>query len=116
MADRWWSPPENEHAARALLYRIGAERYRDRVLLGWARVTVTVRITRTGTNLATLPAALDAAHVPAEVCRISPHAASRRGPPLGAAMRAAEDAWIAQGFPLLPEALSAIVEATRGAR
>jgi hypothetical protein len=31
-------------------------------------------------------------------------------------MRAAEEAWIAQGFPLLPEALSAIVEATRRAR
>src|SRR6266568_2357751 len=38
MGHRWWRfPTKDEANARRLLYRLGAERYHDRVLLGWAR-------------------------------------------------------------------------------
>ena len=38
MGHRWWRFASKDEAnARRLLYRLGAERYHDRVLLGWAR-------------------------------------------------------------------------------
>ena len=39
MADGWWQISANweEHEARALLYRLGPERFADRVLLAWTR-------------------------------------------------------------------------------
>src|SRR4051794_2477096 len=38
MGHRWWRlATKGEADARRLLYRLGAERYHDRVLLGWAR-------------------------------------------------------------------------------
>src|SRR5262249_5651522 len=38
MADAWWHvAPDDESAARALLYRLGPQRFTDRVLLAWAR-------------------------------------------------------------------------------
>ena len=37
MADNWWRvAPGDEQAARALLYRLGPEKFTDRVLLAWA--------------------------------------------------------------------------------
>ena len=39
MADGWWrvSPADGEASARELLYRLGAEKFTDRVLLAWSR-------------------------------------------------------------------------------
>jgi tRNA nucleotidyltransferase/poly(A) polymerase len=114
MADRWWAPPADDHAARASLYRIGADRYRDRILLGWARDGHGADHAH-WRELATLPQRWAPPVFPLKSADFTARGIEK-GPALGVAMRAAEEAWIAQGFPLLPEALSAIVEATRSAR
>ncbi len=42
MAESWWRiSPADEKGARALLYRLGPERFVDRVLLAWARSPAT---------------------------------------------------------------------------
>ena len=42
MAEAWWRiSPDDEKDARALLYRLGPERFVDRVLLAWARSPAT---------------------------------------------------------------------------
>jgi poly(A) polymerase len=113
MADRWWVTPADDNAARASLYRLGVDRYRDRILLGWARDGHGADRTR-WRELATLPGRWTAPAFPLKSADFVARGIEK-GPALGAAMRAAEEAWIAQGFPLLPEALSAIVEAARHA-
>ena len=74
MGHRWWRLAGMDEArARRRMYRLGAEAYRDRLLLAWAR---------TGGDSDTLeragaPAgALDRAEIPAEGCRL--HRARRR--------------------------------------
>lgn len=111
MADRWWAPPAGDDAARALLYRLGADRYRDRILLGWARDGHGADRAH-WQELATLPERWTPPGFPLKSADFIARGIEK-GPALGAAMRAAEEAWIAQGFPLLPDALSAIVEAAR---
>jgi poly(A) polymerase len=116
MADGWWriSPALGEAGARALMYRLGPAQYLDRVLLA---------STRSGAGaadpawraLATLPSRWQAPQFPLRaadfIARNVP-----RGPALGAAMRAAEAAWIAAGFPHDQPALEAIADdAARGA-
>ena len=93
----------------ALLYRLGPERFTDRVLLAWARSPRR----RGGPALArardlagrwTAPVfPLKAAHF---IARGVP-----KGPRLGAAMRAAEQAWIAADFPSDNAAIEAIADA-----
>ena len=113
MADGWWhvsSAIGRAGRARVLLYRLGPERFTDRVLLAWTRSSARRRIR-------SLASARDA-------CR---RAGARRsfplkaadfigrgiapGPRLGAALAAAEEAWIAAGFPDDAAALAAIADA-----
>jgi poly(A) polymerase len=108
MATRWraLSPALGEHGGRALLYRIGRDRFLDRVLIAWTRSEAKATDTAWH-DLATLPLRwtppafpLKAAHFIAR--GIAP------GPELGAALRAAEEAWIDADFPSDPAALARI--------
>jgi poly(A) polymerase len=108
MADRWWKTPADEAAARVLLYHLGEAHYRDRILLGWARDGHGADHAR-WRDLATLPARWQAPVFPIKAADFVARGVAK-GPALGVAMRAAEEYWIAQGFPLSPGALSAIVD------
>jgi tRNA nucleotidyltransferase/poly(A) polymerase len=110
MAEAWWRvSPGNDKDARALLYRLGSERFVDRVLLAWARSPATAHDAawRTLADLAerwTVPVfPLKAADF---VKRGVPP-----GPALGAALHEAEEAWIAADFPADAAAIAAIADA-----
>jgi poly(A) polymerase len=112
MADGWWhiSSAWDEQRARVLLYRLGRERFIDRVLLAWAR-------SREGAadeswhTLATLPARWTAPVFPLRAADFIKRGLPK-GPRLGAALAAAEETWAAAGFPLDTAALTAIADAT----
>ena len=91
MGEGWWriSPRRRQAAARALLYRLGPERFVDRVLLAWAR-SRRGRARRALARARDAARALDRAGVSAARPPISSRAASARGPALGAALREAE--------------------------
>lgn len=108
IADRWWrlSPSLDEAGMRRLLYRLGPDCYLDRVLVAWTRAPHGAADMRWH-PLATLPARWTAPRFPLK----SAHFAGRgvpRGPELGAALRAAEEAWIMAGFPQDEAALDRI--------
>jgi poly(A) polymerase len=111
MAEGWRdiSSAWDEQRARVLLYRLGPDRFTDRVLLAWARSSQAPS-DPSWTALATLPARWIAPRFPLKAADFI-----RRGlpcgPRLGAALAAAEEAWTAAGFPLEPEALAAIADA-----
>jgi poly(A) polymerase len=92
-----------------LLYRLGPDRFTDRVLLAWAR-------SRQGPDdpswaaLASLPARWKAPRFPLKAADFIKRGLPC-GPPLGAALAAAEEAWTAAGFPTDPEAIAAIADA-----
>jgi poly(A) polymerase len=110
MADRWWhiSSELGERGGRALLYRLGPDYFTDRVLLAWTR-------SREGTAdqpwhlLATLPKRWTAPAFPLKAAHFIARGVPK-GPRLGAALAAAEEAWIATDFPRDEAALAAIQE------
>ena len=117
MADRWWhvTPALGEAGARALLYRLGAANYLDRVLLACDARTVRGTTMRSWRELVSLPARWPVPRFPLRSADLTDRGVPR-GPALGAALRAAEDAWIAAGFPLDASALDGIADAAaRGA-
>lgn len=99
MADRWWgvSSALDEAAARALLYRLGPDRYLDRVLVAWTRAPQGAA-DPAWRDLAALPARWTAPRFPLKSADLVALGVAK-GPALGAAMRAAEEAWIAADFP-----------------
>jgi poly(A) polymerase len=110
MADRWWrvAPEMGEAAARALIYRIGAENFVERTLLAWARSGADVTDPQWRT-LVTLPERWIAPKFPLRAADFIARGVEK-GPALGAALKRAEEAWIAAGFPLDAVALRALVE------
>jgi poly(A) polymerase len=98
----------SEQAARALLYRLGPDGYLDRVLLAWSRAPEGVADPQ-WRALATLPSRWSAPLFPLKAADFMARGVEK-GPRLGAAMRAAEEAWIEAGFPLDREALARIAE------
>jgi len=110
MGERWRDiAPGDEHAARVLLYRLGQERYRDRVLLAWARSSATAH-DKAWHALATLPERWKAPAFPLSAQDFIARGVAK-GPALGAALRAAEAAWIAADFPEDASALQEVVTA-----
>jgi poly(A) polymerase len=112
MAEGWRriSPALSENATQALLYRLGADLFTDQVLLGWAR---SGRPLADGAwrNLVTLPRRWTAPLFPLKAADFIARGVAK-GPTLGAALAAAEKAWIAAGFPSDAAALAAIAEAS----
>ena len=117
MADAWWhvTAATGEQEARALLYRLGGEKYLDRVLLAWSRAFGAGVGDSRWRALATLPQRWSAPVFPLKAADLITRGVER-GPALGAALRKAEEAWIAQDFPMDAGAVAAIADAAaRGA-
>lgn len=111
MAEAWWrvTPAGGETAARALLYRLGPEWFADRVLLAWARSDAGAA-DADWHAMATLGERWVAPAFPIKAAALMALGVPK-GPRLGAALAAAEAAWIAQGFPRDKGALAAIAAA-----
>jgi poly(A) polymerase len=101
--------PADERAARALLYALGAERFTDRVLLAWTRSPAGAA-DKAWHELALLAQRWTPPAFPLAAADFMRRGVAK-GPGLGAAMRAAEDAWIAADFPADRAALDAIASA-----
>lgn len=110
MAEAWRdvSSEWDEQRARVLLYRAGPERFVDRVLLAWSRSPEDPS-DAAWVALATLPARWATPKFPLKAADFIGRGLPC-GPALGAALAAAERAWMAAGFPLEPEALAAIAD------
>jgi poly(A) polymerase len=103
---RAFSPPHGEQAARALLYRLKRDSYVDCALLAWARSQASAH-DEDWYALATLPKRWAAPVFPLKAADFITRGLMP-GPALGAAMRAAEQAWVAAGFPIEEEKLDVI--------
>jgi poly(A) polymerase len=111
MGHRWWRlAGMDEATARRRLYRLGADRYRDRLMLAWARAGGT---TSSGPwrELATLPEHWSAPKFPLKAADFVARGIAQ-GPALGHVLALAEDAWLAAEFPLDQSALKAIADQT----
>jgi poly(A) polymerase len=102
------SPAQGEAAGRELIYRIGPDRFVDRVLVAWARSAAGAADAE-WTSFATLPARWTAPKFPLHSKDFTTRGIEK-GPRLGAALAAAEEAWIAAGFPAGKVALAAIAD------
>jgi poly(A) polymerase len=110
MSEAWWRvSPACPRGGRALLYRLGPGRFVDRVLLAWARSPAGAR-DEAWSALAVLPRRWTAPRFPLKAADFIRRGLSR-GPALGTALRAAEEAWIAADFPGGAGDLDAIVDA-----
>lgn len=110
MGEGWGriSPLYGEKAGKALLYRLRPQQFTDRVLLGWARSNATAHDTEWHA-LATLPQRWTAPTFPLKAADFMKRGLAP-GPALGAALAAAEQAWVAAGFPSDATAVAAIAD------
>jgi poly(A) polymerase len=117
MGHRWWRlAGMDEATARRRLYRLGADRYRDRLMLAWARAGEDA-VSAPWRELATLPERWSAPKFPLKAADFITRGIAA-GPALGHVLALAEDAWLAADFPLDETALTAIADqaVTRFAR
>jgi poly(A) polymerase len=111
MGHRWWRLPGMDEArARRLLYRLGEQPYRDRLLLAWARAGADNDPAH-WRELATLPQRWRAPKFPLKAADFISRGIAE-GPALGHVLTLAEDAWLAADFPQDPSALSGIADQT----
>lgn len=111
MGHRWWRLiGMDDDVARRRLYRLGADRYRDRIMLAWARsgrlVDEAVWI-----DLASLPDRWVPPAFPLKAADFVSRGIAE-GPALGHVMVLAEDAWLAANFPLDAPAVKKIADET----
>jgi poly(A) polymerase len=111
MAEGWRriSPAFGENAIKALLYRLNEQHFTDHALLGWARSEATAHDAKWH-ELATLPQRWRAPEFPLKGADFMKRGVAQ-GPALGAALAAAERAWIAAGFTQERRALDGIADA-----
>jgi len=108
--ESWWrvAPSLSPQAAHALVYHLGPQSFADRVMLAWSRAEAGANDSA-WRELITLPQRWTAPAFPLKsgdfISRGLP-----AGPTLGAAMRAAKEAWIAADFPEGRDAIDAIAE------
>jgi poly(A) polymerase len=110
MAEAWRhiSSSASDDEARGLLYRLGPQTFIDSVLLAWSRATQDATDGSWRTT-ATLPARWHAPAFPLKAADFLARGMAK-GPALGAALRRAEEAWIAEGFPRDPDSLARIAD------
>jgi poly(A) polymerase len=109
MGHRWWRLGGMDPAtAKRRLYRLGEERYRDRLMLAWARAGQDAD-PAAWRDLATLPERWRAPLFPLKAADFIGRGFSA-GPALGHVLRLAEDAWLAADFPLDDQTLAAIAD------
>ncbi|MGN6309925.1 MAG: CCA tRNA nucleotidyltransferase [Xanthobacteraceae bacterium] len=111
MGHRWWRlAGMDEATAQKRLYRLGEARFRDRVMLAWARAGLGADPTY-WQQLIALP---DRWPIPVFPLKASDFIARgfSEGPALGHLLSLAEDAWLAAGFPCESDALDAIADQT----
>jgi poly(A) polymerase len=108
MADAWWqiAPQWSEAAGRVLIYRIGRDRFVDRVLLAWTRSQAGAS-DQAWHALVTLPDRWAPPAFPFKAADFMSRGVPK-GPRLGAVLHAAEEAWIAADFPTDAAALATI--------
>ena len=108
--ERWWrvSPAAGEQAAHALLYRLGPRSFADRVVVAWSR-SAAGATDPAWRELADLPQRWTAPKFPLKAADFIRRGIAA-GPALGAALRAAEEAWIAADFPAQRAALEALAD------
>lgn len=112
MAENWrkFSSAVDEIRARVLLYRLKEQSFTDSALLAWARSTANAH-ERTWHSLATLPQRWKPPVFPLKAADFIACGVAQ-GPGLGAALRNAEEAWIAAGFPEQQATLEALIRQT----
>ncbi len=109
MGHRWWRfAGMDEARARRLIYRLGEDRYRDRLMLAWAR-GVGDHDNARWREFATLPQRWSAPKFPLKAADFIARGVAE-GPALGHVLTLAEDAWLAADFPLAEAALAAIAD------
>ena len=109
MGHRWWRLAGMDEAiARRRLYRLGEERYRDRLMLAWARAGRGVD-PAPWRELATLPKRWSAPKFPLKAADFFARGIAQ-GPLLGQVLALAEDGWLAADFPLDQDAVQAIAD------
>jgi poly(A) polymerase len=108
--DGWWrvASAAGEQLAHVLLYRLGPQSFVDRVLLAWSRAAADAG-DADWRALVSLPQRWTAPIFPIKSADFLRRGVPK-GPALGAALRAAEAAWIAADFPLTRDVLDAIAE------
>lgn len=111
MGHRWWRLSDmDEAAAKRRMYRLGAERYRERIMLAWARSDCDAASPR-WREFATLPQRWTAPQFPLKAADFLSRGLNQ-GPALGHVLTLAEDAWLAAGFPTDAAAVQAIADQT----
>jgi poly(A) polymerase/tRNA nucleotidyltransferase (CCA-adding enzyme) len=109
MGHRWWRlGGMDEHAAQRRLYRLGADRYRDRVLLAWVR-SGEGAASPAWRALATLAERWTPPMFPLKAADFIARGLAE-GPALGHVLALAEDAWLALQFPSAAAALDALAD------
>ena len=109
MGHRWWRLAGMDEArAKRRLYRLGEDRYRDRLILAWAR-SGEGSDTASWRELASLPARWTAPKFPLKAADFLARGLAH-GPELGRALALAEDAWLAADFPLDQSSLETIAD------
>jgi tRNA nucleotidyltransferase/poly(A) polymerase len=109
-AQGWWRRivPAGDKLARPWLYRLGQDFFTDRVVLAWARWGAPTDAPE-WRDLVTLPQRWSAPRFPLKASDFMVRGIGK-GPALGAALREAEEAWIAADFPSDPAVLGTIVD------
>lgn len=111
MGHRWWrAAGMDEATAQRRLYRLGAPRYLDRIMLAWSRAGRDFSSSQ-WRDLVTLPQRWTAPVFPLKAADFIARGIAE-GPALGHVLTLAEDAWLAMQFPLDELALKAIADDT----
>jgi tRNA nucleotidyltransferase/poly(A) polymerase len=109
MGHRWWRLKGMDDArARQRLYRLGSQRYRNRVLLAWARDGGGDHADQ-WRQLLTLPERWTPPVFPLKAADFIARGIAK-GPALGQVLALAEDAWMANDFPMEVDVITVIAD------